>query len=172
MDTQIDQTAGEIGNMPVIASGAPTTNRDGGGVPRQGEGPVDCTKGLEMASVYGLVCGLPGCGKELGGLAGPKPRFCSKEHKNEYWFMCSKLGDQILSGKANTSGKSQTQQILAILQAKPNCWISMVAERLPHIRAFTRRISDLRRRGFIIETRERWEHHFEYRLVVPKAVEE
>jgi hypothetical protein len=127
----------------------------------------DSATGLKKPFVYGQTeikgkrpippkgqkpCALPGCDVEFDLRSiNSDERFCSRPHKDEYWRMAAKIGDQILRGGISVSGKSQKACVLELLQSFEGKWVDRPLQRLPWVNWNC--ISKLRKKGYEIESR-------------------
>lgn len=165
--TRIGQTGqpGETGHQMAIPArlrpaDAPVDNQDrgtGGKLGRSHREPVNAKK-----------CQLPGCSLEFTPVRSAKDqRFCSEAHRAIYWKLAANIGDKliregrytILDAPKRHVGKG----ILEILGCIPNEWVpkNQILGGLWN----SRRITDLRAKGHLIEHRM-FQGESQYRLVV------
>jgi hypothetical protein len=139
---------------------------------RSSGGGVPLPTGNHPESYSRLVsCQLPGClNRFLPGRTQTKnPRFCCGGHRVKYWKLAQSIGDKVLRGDYSglamvvSSGKTQESQIRNVLVEAAGEWVS-IRKKLPFVLWNSRRISDLRKKGFVIECRK-MKSEYQYRLV-------
>lgn len=136
------------------------------------ETPAKVTGGEKDKSNGGLLnakkCQLPGCGVEFTPSASAKDqRFCTVAHRALYWKLAANIGDKLIREGRSTVldgvGIRHWAGILGTLQNTPNEWVpkNWILGGVWN----SRRISDLRSKGHLIEHRM-FQGESQYRLVV------
>ena len=104
-------------------------------------------------------CNLPSCRRAFPQRNPSTPeRFCCAAHKDEFWKMARKIGEQVMMGELAVTGVSQSKSVLAILRKSAGRFVNLKAV-LPFIIARDA-VAKLRRRGHVIDTRREWNDEF------------